>query len=252
MVKSLGIGLLLSLISLPSVAAQWQGIVDWSQRTELTTAVSGVVKQVLVEPGDQVKKGQLLLTLEQGALRARLAQHKAEMKHKSLLRDESKKELERAEEMYARTLLADHDLDVAKIAYAESDAAYQQSRAEVREAGVTLAESQIKAPFNALVIDRKVQPAETVVSRCQVQPLLTLVASGRMRVKFVVKTEQLSSLAVGQSAAVELGGKHYSATLKTIGFEPESVNGERGYPVEAEFTVSSPMRAGQQATVHIQ
>jgi len=251
MVKSLVVGVLLSLCSLSVAAAQWQGVIDWSHKTELSTAVSGVVAQVLVEPGERVKKGQLLLSLEQGALKARWAQHKAEMKHKSLLRGEARKELERAEELYARTLLADHDLDVAKVAYAEADAAYQQSKADVRETEEALSQSQIKAPFDGLVIAQRVHAAETVVSRCQAAPLLTLAAAGRMRVRFSVKGSELSSLTPGGKATVEYAGKRYPATFKSIGFEPERGNGQQGYPVEVEFAVASPLRAGQPATVSV-
>ena len=59
MVKSMSLGLLLCLISLPGLAAQWNGVVDWSQRTELGTTVSGVVASLPVKAGERVKKGQL-------------------------------------------------------------------------------------------------------------------------------------------------------------------------------------------------
>jgi multidrug efflux system membrane fusion protein len=251
MVKFLGAGVLFGLFSLPLAAAQWPGVVDWSQRTELSTAVSGVVSQVTVAPGERVKKGQLLLALEQGGLRARLAQHNAEMKYKSLLRDEASKELERAEELYARTLLADHDLNLAKVAYAEADAAYQLSRADVRVAEEALAQSQLKAPFDAWVIARQVQPAETVVSRCQVQPLLTLAAAGRMRVRFSVEAEELAGLAIGQSATVEVAGERFPARVKAIAYEPQSVGGQPRYRAEVEFVVETLLHAGQPATVSV-
>jgi len=251
MVKSMGAGVLFSLVSLPLAAAQWQGVVDWSQRTELSTAISGVVSQVRVKPGERVKKGQLLLTLEQGALRARVAHYRAGAKHKTLLRAEAAKELARAEELYARTLLADHDLDLAKVAYAEADAAYQASLADVRQAEEALEQSQLKAPFDGVVIARQVQPAETVISRCQVQPLLTLAASGRMRVLFSVTAEELAGLELGRAATVDVAGVRHAATIEAIAFEPESVKGQLRYPVEVEFPAKALLRAGLPATVSV-
>jgi len=243
--------MLLGLVSLPVVAAQWDGVVAWSQRTEMSTAVSGVVSQVSAVAGDTVKKGQLLLALEQGALRARLAQRNAEMKHKSLMRDEAKKELDRAEELYARTLLADHDLDLAKVAYADADAAYQLSRADVREAEEALAQSQIKAPFDALVVARQVQPGEIVVSRCERQPLLTLAAAGRMTVRFTIGLDEIAGVAPGKSATVQVGANRYPGKVTHIAYEPQSLNGALRYPAELEFTVKQPLRTGQPATVSI-
>lgn len=251
MVRSLGVCILLSLVSLPLAAAQWDGVVDWTQRTEMSTAVTGVVSQVTAVPGERVKKGQLLLTLEQGAIRARLAQRNAEMKHKSLLRTEARKELDRAEELYARTLLADHDLELAKVAFAEADAAYQLTRADVSEAQQTLAQSQIKAPLDAVVIARHVQPGQTVVSRCDAQPMLTLAAVGRMKVRFAVALDEAGSIAQGKSATVEVGAKRYSGKVTRIAYEPQSVNGTLRYPAEVEFAVERPLRIGQQARVSI-
>ena len=249
MVKSMSLGLLLCLISLPGLAAQWNGVVDWSQRTELGTTVSGVVASLPVKAGERVKKGQLLLQMEQGALQARLAQHQAVMKHRELMREEARKELERAEELYARTLLADHDLDLAKIAHAEADAAYQTSRADFQQAREDLDNSSFHAPFDAVVLARNVQPAETVISRCQAQSLLTLAASGQMRVRIFVAADKLENLASNRSVTVEVAGQRYPGRVDAIGYEPETFNDTLRYPVEVLFASGDALLVGQGAKV---
>lgn len=249
MVKSTGLGLLLCLISLPGFAAQWNGIVDWSQRTELGSTVSGVVTSMPVKAGDRVKKGQLLLQLEQGALQARLAQGQAEMKHRELMLADASKELERAEELYARTLLADHDLDLAKIAHAEAEATYQASRAAYRQAREDLDNSSLRAPFDAVVLARHVQPAETVISRCQGQPLITLAASAQMRVKILVAAERLGDLDSNRAVTVEVAGQRYSGRVEAISYEPETLNDTMRFPVDIAFASGDSLLIGQGAKV---
>ena len=249
MIKSTDLGLLLCLVSMPGLAAQWNGVVDWSQRTELGTGVSGVVARVEVKAGDRVKKGQLLLQLEQGALQARLAQHKTEMKYRELMLIEARKELERAEELYARTLLADHDLDVAKIAHAEADAAYQTSRANYQQAREDLDNSALRAPYDSVVLARHVQQAETVVSRCQSQALLTLAHSTQLRVRIFVEAEKLASLSSNRTVLVEVAGQRYQGRVDSITYEGETFNEAIRYPVEVLFDSGDTMLIGQGAKV---
>ncbi len=247
--KSFGLGLVLSLFALPGVASSWNGFVDWSYQTPLSTPLSGVVASVPVKQGERVKKGQLLLALEQGALRARVAQRQAELKYRELMRTEATKELERAEELYARTLLADHDLDTAKIAYAEADAAYQASRAEHLQAKEDLDNSALYAPYDAIVLTRNIHPAQTVISRCETQPLLTLAPAQQMRVRIVVQANQVESLRGKDSLAIEVAGKRYQGSVESISLEPVIAKEQGGYPVDVLFSSDEFILIGQEATV---
>lgn len=249
MVKSTGVGLLLFLISIPGFSAQWNGIVDWAQRTELSTTLSGVVVRVEVNAGERVKKGQLLLQLEQAALSARLSQRKVEMRHRELMLKEARKELERADELYERTLLADHDLDVAKINYAQADAAYQASRADYQQAHEDLDNSSLRAPFDAVVLARNIQPAQTVISRCEAQPLLTLAPSTRMRVRIFVESDKLERIRNTHKMSVEVAGQRYSGEVAAIGYEPEIVKESIRYPVDVVFASGELELIGQGAKV---
>ena len=249
MVKSVFVGLMFCLVSMPGVAAQWSGVVDWTQRTEMATTVSGVVTRVAVKAGERVKKGQLLLQLEQGALQARLEQRKAEMQHKELMLKEASKELERAEELYARTLLADHDLDLAKIAHAYADAAYRSSRADHPQAGEDLANSSLRAPYDAVVLSRNVQPAEAVVSRCQAQALLTLAPTETLRVRIYVDADKLPEFKINSPLMVEVAGQRYQGKVDAIAYEPETFNESVRHQVDVVFSGGDVLLVGQNAKV---
>lgn len=249
MIKSMGIGLLLCMFSLPGLASSWDGVVDWAQRTEMGTSVSGVVASVAVKEGDRVKKGQLLLQLEQEALQARLAQRQSEMKHNELLMKEARKELERAEELYARTLLADHDLNVAKIAHAEADAAYKASRAEYQQAREDLNNSSLRSPYNAVVLSRNIQPAQAVISRCEVQSLLTLASAEKLLVRIFVDADELGKLQNNGKVDVEVAGQRYRGQVDAIDYKSERVKERARYPVNVLFTAKDLMLVGQTAKV---
>lgn len=244
--RTLNTALLACALCVPGWAsAAWDGVVDWAQRTALSTATSGVVEKVLVRAGDRVKKGDTLMQLEQRALRARMAQAMAELKHQKLLREEATRELQRSQELYDRTLLADHDLQLAKIADADAEASYQRSRAAYHQAQEDLNNSEIKAPFDAVVVTRMVQPAETVVTELRAEPMLVVAASGKMLVRFPLVAGDLASLSLGQEVIVEAMGQHYQGKIEAI------TQTEGKMKAEAIFSVAGKIAPGSKATVSL-
>jgi len=227
------------------VAAAWDGVIDWAQRTALSTATSGVVEKVLVRAGDRVKKGETLLKLEQGALRAGFDQARAELHHQKLLREEAKRELERTQELYARTLLADHDLQLAKIDYANAEAAYQRSRAGYHQAHEALQNSELHAPFDAVVLERRVQPAETVVTELRAEPMLVVAAADKMLVRFPLTGGDAVSLKPGREVSVEVNGKRYNATVEAV------VQQEGKTVAEAVFKTAETLAPGSAARISL-
>ena len=240
------LGAILTVLMLgPSMAmAQWEGRTSWSQPTELATATSGVVVQVRVNAGDMVKSGQLLLQLDQRVLKARLEQAQAELRYQAMYREEAAKELARADELYERALLADHDLDVAKIADAQAAASYQGAVAAEQMARQELAYSELRAPFDARVLARHVHPGQTVVHRFEAPTMLVLAEQRRMRVDLVLSAEELAGISNGQPLQVEVAGQSYAATVAVVQYQSD-----QHYLVQAVFAVTQPMLAGLPARV---
>ena len=70
-------GVALLAQSQPLWAVDVAAVLQWSQRVELSAPVSGVVQAVQVDVGDQVKKGQTLLSLDNTAYQAKVAENRA-------------------------------------------------------------------------------------------------------------------------------------------------------------------------------
>lgn len=208
--------------------ADWDAVVDWAQKTTLTTATSGVIDKVRARPGETVEKGALLLQLDQRALHASVADGKAAQEYAGLLRDEAARELERAEELYARTLLADHDLNLAKIDYAKAESVYQNRRSQYLQALEALRNSELRAPFKAVVLARRVEPAQTVVSRLQVEPMLIIASADKRLARFSVTAAALGDLSPGSAVSVKLEGNTHQGEVTAV---------EASADVTGEFTI---------------
>ena len=97
-----------------------QATLQWGQRAELGTLVSGVVAEVPVRAGQSVNKGALLVTLDDRGFRARVQGAQAAVTRTGVRFEEAKREQERAIELYDRTVLSEHERQLAEIALAEA------------------------------------------------------------------------------------------------------------------------------------
>lgn len=141
---------------------------------ELTTASSGVVGKINVKAGESVKKGQLLLALDQRVYKAKLDEAITMLKGVEMQFEEAKKELERAEELYERTVLSDHELNIAKVDFAKAEGLFKQSEREKVEAQYNFDHSQLLAPFKGKIKSVFAFPGMLVNNQLKSTVLLTM------------------------------------------------------------------------------
>ena len=104
------------------LAAEIDTTITWRQKTVLSTPVSGIIQSINVSPGAVVNKGDVLLQLDDRAIKQHLEEAKAQVERMQLLEEEAERELERTNELYDQTLIADHEKQMAIIARAEAAA----------------------------------------------------------------------------------------------------------------------------------
>jgi len=225
---------------------------EWGKRVELGTPVSGVVAEVPVAVGDRVTAGQELVRLDPRRFEADLARAKAELKRQELARKEARQELDRAEELYARTVISAHDLEQARIDFASVDASLAAARAAATQAQVDYDDSVVRAPMDGVVVRRRVDPGQTVVSRLQSQPLVVVASDATMHARARLGTEAVAKLKVGQKVRLNANGVSHEGRVSELGLEPVEEFGMPEYHVVVEFTPSAAagqLRAGQSVKV---
>ncbi len=234
----------------PAWAADFAAELQWQRRVEIASPLSGVVTEVAVEAGEWVKKGQVLVRLEQRALRSQLSAKRVERKRLQLLFEEAQRELERSEELYDRTLLSDHDLQLARIEHAASESAMKALLAEITALEVQLGYANLTAPFDGIVLARYIEVGESVNSSLQPQPLLVVAQTGVMMAVTEVDAQTLQGLSLGQVLNVRLQGRRLSATVASLGWEPIAEGGD-GYrlAVQVNLDEGELLPAGTPVTV---
>jgi RND family efflux transporter MFP subunit len=136
--------------------------------------VSGVVAEVLVKPGQRVKKGALLLHLDKTVLQARFDEVAAE--HAQALADEAdaRREFERAQELFNRTVSSTSELEAAALRHARAQASLGAASARRTIAQKNLNDAELRAPFDGVVSALPGGPGTVVTADCQPKTLVIL------------------------------------------------------------------------------
>jgi RND family efflux transporter MFP subunit len=138
------------------VSIQSRGIVTPRRNIELVTEVSGRI--IWVDPGflqgEEVKEGQLLLRIDPIDYEVALSDAKAALAS-------------------AELSLAEVKVVVMKAAIAEAEARVEAARDRLRQAEIDLANTEIRAPFNAVVDVKRVGLGQYVQTGTAVMKLLS-------------------------------------------------------------------------------
>ncbi|MEW6119753.1 MAG: efflux RND transporter periplasmic adaptor subunit [Pseudomonadota bacterium] len=153
---------------------EWTSAAWAAEGVELSTRVSGVVESVLVRPGQQVKKGAVLLRLDATILRARLDEAAAELARAEADEADARRDFERAQELFNRTVSSTSELDAATTRHARAQAALATANARRVIAQKNLEDAELKAPFDAQVSAIPGMPGTVVAADCQPRPLVVL------------------------------------------------------------------------------
>lgn len=160
----------------------------------------GLVQQVLVQPGDWVRKGQLLARVDRSVQTQTAASLAAGIRVSEADAKLAQAELERAQALVDRGFISKADLD-------RKEAARDQALARVRVARAQLAETQarngrldIRAPADGLVLTRNVEPGQVVSAASGT--LFRVAKDGEMELRAAMGEGDLAAIAVNDTAQV--------------------------------------------------
>ncbi|MBI3409564.1 MAG: efflux RND transporter periplasmic adaptor subunit [Planctomycetes bacterium] len=161
------------------------------QAVSVGSVVSGPIEAIFVDFNDEVKKGQLLARVDQRLYAAGVARDKAALATRKAEVDQARAKLQQAknDEVRAKalraenkTFISDTELDQfifnrmsleALVAVAETTV--QQAKANLDTSEANLEYTLIKSPVDGIIIDRKIDPGQTMAAQFQT-PELFIVA----------------------------------------------------------------------------
>jgi HlyD family secretion protein len=149
------------------VAVSSAGIVEPLATVEVKSKASGEVLNVLVETGDLVAEGDLMVTIDPRIVRNRLAQSDAELKAAFSRRDIALTQMKRAESLVANGTLTQSDLEQATLDLANAEAQVVTANVAVENARIAVDDTDIRAPIAGTIIFKPVEIGQVISSPTQ-------------------------------------------------------------------------------------
>ena len=170
----------------------------WLQ-TELFAKVQGYVREMKVDIGDRVHKGQVLATIEAPEVNTQVSQSEAALaaaKSKYTASEDKYQRLYRASQSESPGIVAPVDLVNAHDQMSADSAAYEAQRQQSKAYKQVSGYLYIIAPFNGVIIARKADPGALVGAN---STLLTIQDNNTLRLRIAVP-ETYVAAATGKQA----------------------------------------------------
>jgi RND family efflux transporter MFP subunit len=198
--------------------------------------IQGLVNSILVEEGDYVKKGQVLMTLE--ADEYVLAEEKARLNYLN-----QKSDFDRMEAMFQQNLLSKEEFQRAKFTLEGMNVDWKQAK-------LNLSYTRITTPIAGVVGDRLIKPGD------RIQPtdkLYSVINTNEMIAVVYAPEKELGNVSKNQLAFItsdHLAGQQYEGWIKRVSpvVDPQSGTFKITIGVKNKKNI---LRAGMFVNTHI-
>lgn len=217
---------------------QAAGVLQAKTKVDVGAQVSGQIQTLHVQLGQQVKKGELLVSLDPELARNEVARAEATLLQQRALLEArqvdlklARNEAERQRRLLAGNATAGQEAERAETELAKLEAEVRgqsavlsRLQADLAQAQVRLGYTRISAPMDGVVVNIPVQVGQTVIA-VQITPvMLTLADLDTITVRTKVPEADIQLVKPGQTArfaTISGDGQRYEGRLRVIQPIPE-------------------------------
>ncbi len=179
------------------------GSVQPERKADLRAEVAAVVLQVLKENGDPVRAGDLLMRLDDTAIRDSLASAEESVRALTQAFEQSERQVQRLKTLQAQGMTSTSALEDAEVRRNNTQSDLVAARARVVSARQQQQRTNVRAPFDGVVVERKASVGDTVQIG---KELLKVIDPRSMRFEGLVSADRMSELKVGQAVTFRVNG----------------------------------------------
>jgi HlyD family secretion protein len=206
------------------------------------TQVSGTVKGLYVDFNSKVKKGQILLELDDALLAAQLKQSEANVQSAAASLELATANEVRMRTLYAQEYVSRQELDSAVQAKKSAEAQLKLTQATVEKDRANLTYSVIRSPVSGVVVDRSVDVGQTVAASLQTPTLFKIAQDlSKMQIDANFAEADIGNIRVGQTVRFTVDAfpnRNFKGVVKLIRLNPTTVSNVVTY--DAVINVDNP------------
>jgi RND family efflux transporter MFP subunit len=241
--------------SVPEVV-EATGTVRAALSAQLSSQVMGTITRVNVHEGDRVRRGEVLVAIDEAQQQAAFAGANAGLRASqesiaAAVADYALAEstMKRYQMLYDKKSVSPQEFDEVKTRLAaakarrdEAHAGREQAEAGVSQAGTAMSFTKVRAPFDGLVIARLAEPGAMASPGV---PLLTVEDPSHFRLEATVDESKIGAVRLGEPVPVvidALGEQPVEGKVTQI--VPAADPGSRTFTVKIDLPANPQMRTG--------
>lgn len=257
----------------PSILAS--GLLAYREEVNLTAEVVAKVREILVEEGDHVEQGQLLLRLDPETYRNAIEREEASRRQSLIAIDRQKlalalaeTRLRRGQELLERQMIGQSDFDdlrnardMARVELQSSQESLRRAEAILGEAREQLEKTDIRAPIAGTIVDLPIKVGETAIPSTMSlagASLMKIADTSAIQAELKVDEADIARIRLGQEAEVVAAAAQDTpipGKVSQIALAPTLEPGSQGRSYEVEVLLSVPeemgLRSGMSARADI-
>lgn len=242
------------------------GRIEPKNEIAVKSKISGIVKKIYYEVGDQVKAGDPLFDIAPDPTPIEYAEAKRQVELQKVSFSNAEREFNRSKSMRDRQLISFQEYDKVKATYDDAELRLKLSEEKLSliESGRTQiaglkVDNVIRSPINGQVLSRLVEEGDPVVPLTSYQEgtaLITLAQMDNLLFKGNVDEIDVGKLKEGMNVEIEIGAlpnQKLKGILKKISPKAHKEEGAILFEVEIELQDlgDKPLRAGYSANADI-
>ena len=205
------------------------GTVRAVHETAVAAKLLAKIMEVNITAGQAVRKGDVLVRLDDEDLAARVEQAQSSASAARSARDQAKIEYDRVKQLMEQAAASKIEWDRVQSALKTAEAELQRAEQAVSESKTILGYTTIRAPIDGVVIDKRVEVGDTATPG---QILLTLYDPTRMQLVASVRESLTRRLQVGQTIGVNIETIGHTCEGRVSEIVPEAEAASRTFLVK--------------------
>jgi RND family efflux transporter MFP subunit len=179
------------------------GSIQPERRADLRSEIQSIVLQVVRENGDAVHRGDLLVRLDDTAIRDALASAESASRSAALGYEQAQRQFDRMTALRTSGMASAQALDDAEGRRNSAQSDLEAAKARVVLARQQMTRTEVRAPFDGVVNERKVSAGDTATLG---KELLKVIDPNSMRFEAMVSAESVGVVQPGQAVHFRVNG----------------------------------------------
>ncbi len=208
------------------------GTIQPERRADLRAEVSAIVLHVLKENGEAVKKGDLLVRLDDTSIRDLMTSAEEAARASAQSFDQAERQLQRLKTLRASGMTSTQQLEDAEIRRNNAQSDLVAAKARSVQARQQLQRTEVRAPFDGIVSERKVSAGDTAQIG---KELVKVIDPASMRFQGLVSADKINNVRTGQMVSFRINGYEQEFSGKVKRVDPAANPTTRQVEVMVEF-----------------